>query len=148
RRGARVIAVTGADKAAQVRDLGADRLVDRGADLRAELGRDAVDVVVDIVGGPQFPALLDCLRPGGRYGSSGAIAGPVVELDLRTFYLKDLRMFGCTVLDPEVFGNLVGYIERGEIRPVIDQTYPLAEIVAAQQRFQEKRHVGKIVLTV
>ncbi|HEX4847357.1 MAG TPA: zinc-binding dehydrogenase, partial [Novosphingobium sp.] len=73
RRGARVIAVTGADKAAQVRDLGADRLVDRGADLRAELGRDAVDVVVDIVGGPQFPALLDCLRPGGRYGSSGAI---------------------------------------------------------------------------
>ena len=80
--------------------------------------------------------------------ASGAISGPVVELDLRTLYLKDLRLVGCTVLEPDVFPNLIGYIERGEIKPVIAATYPLAEIVAAQEAFLTKRHVGKIVLTL
>jgi NADPH:quinone reductase-like Zn-dependent oxidoreductase len=40
----------------------------------------------------------------------------------------------------------LGYIERAEIRPLISATYPLREIVAAQQEFLRKRHVGKIVL--
>jgi NADPH:quinone reductase-like Zn-dependent oxidoreductase len=88
------------------------------------------------------------LRPGGRYATSGAIAGPSVELDLRVLYLNDLTLFGCTVLDPEVFGNLVGHIERGEIHPVVAATFPLHDIVAAQRLFLSKQHVGKIVLTV
>jgi len=88
------------------------------------------------------------LKRGGRYGVSGAISGPVVDLDLRTLYLKDLQLIGCTVLEPEVFLTLVRIIERGEIRPLIAATYPLAEIVAAQEAFLTKRHVGKIVLTL
>lgn len=148
RRGAKVIAVAGADKADAVRSLGADKVVKRGTDLNESVGHSQVDAVVDVVGGAQFPQLLDCLKPGGRYGVSGAIAGPIVDLDLRTLYLKDLRLIGCTVLEPEVFPNLIGYIERGEITPQIDSTFALADIVAAQQRFLEKRHIGKIVLTV
>lgn len=148
RRGAQVIAVTGADKAEAVHALGADRTALRDADLIDAIGSDQVDAVVDVVGGAQFSALLECLKRTGRYGVSGAIAGPIVELDLRTLYLKDLSLFGCTVPVPEVFPNLIGYIERGEIVPVIDTTYPLEQIVAAQQRFLEKRHVGKIVLTL
>jgi NADPH:quinone reductase-like Zn-dependent oxidoreductase len=69
-----------------------------------------------------------------------------VSLDLRTLYLKDLRLLGCTVLEPQVFGNLVGYIERGEIRPVIASVHPLGAIVAAQEEFLTKQHTGKIVL--
>lgn len=148
RRDAQVIAIAGAEKAEALRELGADRVVDRGADLVREIGRDSVDAVVDVVGGPGFPDLLECLKPGGRYGASGAIAGPVVALDLRTLYLKDLRLFGCTIPDPEVFPNLIGYIERNEIVPIVDAEFPLQHIVAAQQRFAEKRHVGKIVLTI
>ena len=77
---------------------------------------------------------------------AGAIAGPVVALDLRTLYLKDLRLIGCTVLEHGIFANLIGYIERGEIKPLVAATYPLAEIVAAQTVFLTKAHVGKIVL--
>lgn len=148
RRGAEVIAVVGGEKADAVRALGADRTLPRDADLRAHLGVEHVDVVVDIVGGYGFGSLFDILKRGGRYGVSGAIAGPIVDLDLRTLYLKDLRLFGCTVLEPEVFPNLVGYIERGEIRPCVAATYPLEQIVAAQDAFLTKRHVGKIVLTL
>jgi NADPH:quinone reductase-like Zn-dependent oxidoreductase len=145
RRGAEVIAISSADKADAVRALGADHIALRDAPLD---GFGPVDAVVDVVGGAAFPALLDVLRPGGRYGVSGAIAGPMVSLDLRTLYLKDLRLIGCTVLEPEVFPNLIGIIERGEIRPVVDAVFPLAEIGAAQEAFGQKRHVGKIVLRV
>jgi NADPH:quinone reductase-like Zn-dependent oxidoreductase len=144
RRGALVTAMAGAAKHEAVRDLGAGTLLDRH-DQPAENGSD---VVIDVVGGEGFGGLLKALRPGGRYATAGAIAGPLVELDLRTLYLKDLSLLGCTVLDPEVFPNLVGYIERGEIRPVVCASFPLAEIVAAQRCFLEKNHVGKIVLTI
>ena len=78
--------------------------------------------------------------------SSGAIAGPVVALDLRDMYLKDIRLIGCTAWDAAVFPDLVSYIERGEIRPLLAATYPLARIAEAQAAFQEKRHIGKIAL--
>lgn len=147
-RGAEVVAVTGAAKADQVKSLGASTAIDRSADLRDALGADAVDVVVDLVGGPAWPRLLDVLRPRGRYAVSGAIAGPMVELDLRTLYLKDLSFFGCTVLEPDVFANLVRRIEKGDIRPLVARTYPLTDIAAAQAAFADKSFVGKIVLTV
>ena len=77
-----------------------------------------------------------------------AIAGPLVELDVRTLYLKDLSLFGCTVLDANVFANLVKRIERAEIAPLVAHTYPLEQIADAQKTFLAKKFVGKIVLTV
>ena len=147
RRGANVIGVASASKAPVVTSLGAVKILGREADFIRELGRESVDAVIDVVGGRAFPQLLQVLKRGGRYAVAGAIAGPTVELDLRTLYLKDLRLLGCTVLDPEVFGNLISYIERGEIRPVVSAIYPMSEIVAAQAEFLTKAHAGKIVLT-
>ena len=146
RRSAHVIAVVGSDKADGIRAVGADRTIDRGADLIAALGSESIDVVIDVVGGAQFETLLALLKRGGRYAVAGAIAGPLVSLDLRTLYLKDLRLIGCTVIERDVFPNLIRYIERGEIKALLAATYPLSEIVAAQAMFLEKKHVGKIVL--
>ncbi|UCH42049.1 MAG: alcohol dehydrogenase family protein [Gammaproteobacteria bacterium] len=146
RRGAEIIAVASQAKAEEVKALGADRVIDRNADLVEALGRDSVDVVVDLVAGDAWPQLLDVLRRGGRYVTAGAIAGPLVELDVRTLYLKDLTLIGCTFQEDVVFENLVGYIERGEIRPVVAQTYPLAEIARAQEDFLAKKFTGKLVL--
>jgi len=146
RRGARVTAIAQASKADAVRALGAERVIDRDADAVALLGEESVDLVVDNVAGPRFGAMLKLLRRGGRYASSGAIGGPIVSLDMRTFYLKDLTLVGCTAWDEPVFPNLVGYIERAEIRPLVAATFPLERIADAQRAFLEKRHVGKFVL--
>lgn len=146
RRGATVTAVTSASKAESVRALGADEIVDRGEDLAEALGSESVDAAVDNVAGPGFAGVLDVLRRGGRYVSSGAIAGPKVGLDMRTMYLKDLTLIGCTAWDEPVFGNLISYIEADEVRPLVAETFPLADIVAAQEAFLRKDHVGKIVL--
>lgn len=147
-RGARVVAVTSASKAEKLKALGANVTLDRDADYVSALGAGQVDVVIDLVAGPKWPSLLDVLRPGGRYAVAGAIAGPLVELDVRTLYLKDLSFFGCTVLEPEVFGNLIKRVERGDIAPLVAETYPIREIGAAQDAFAQKGHIGKIVLSL
>jgi len=146
RRGAAVTAVAGRAKTEQVRALGADRVIDRDDDIVAALGERSVDVVVDNVSGPAFGGLLDVLRRGGRYVSSGAIGGPLVTFDKRTFYLKDLTLIGCTAWDEPVFPALISYLERGEVRPLVAKTFPLERIADAQREFLEKRHVGNFVL--
>ena len=146
RRGATVTAVVGKSKMDSVAHLDIDRIVERGADLITELGESSVDVVIDNVAGDGFPPLLKLLSRGGRYASSGAIAGPMVNMDMRDFYLKDLRLIGCTAWDEPVFPNLVGYIERGEIIPLVAKTFPLEDIAIAQQEFLKKQHFGNFVL--
>lgn len=148
RRGAEVTAIAADAKAEIVRSLGASRVVPRDANLEALFGQEYFDAAVDIVGGAQFGAILNVLKRGGRYGVSGAISGPIVDLDLRTLYLKDLRLIGCTVLEPDVFANLISYIERGEVRPLVAATYDLSDIVKALEAFLTKQHVGKIVLSL
>jgi len=146
RRGARVTAIAGRAKMDAVASLGVDRVLARDADLLAELGASSVDVVIDNVAGDGFGVLMKLLARGGRYASSGAIAGPMVNLDMRDFYLKDIHMIGCTSWDEPVFPNLVKYIEAGEIIPLVAKTFPLEDIALAQQEFLKKTHVGNFVL--
>ncbi|MDX8355609.1 alcohol dehydrogenase family protein [Cognatiyoonia sp. IB215182] len=147
RRGARVIAMASDAKHKDVATFGPDKLLPRAPEnLRAALGDEKVTVVADVVGGPYWPALIDILERGGRYTCSGAIAGPMVELDLRTFYLRDLTFTGSTVITPEVMPNLIRYIERGVIKPALAATYPLDRLREAQAAFIAKTHTGNIVV--
>lgn len=146
RRGARVIALSSASKSQAVLAIGADQVFDRNADLLDVVGIESVDVVIDLVGGKNWHNLLELLKRGGRYVCSGAIAGPLVELDLRTLYLKDLSMFGSTYQADEIFESLIDYIERGEIRPLVSNTYSLRDIAIAQRDFLAKNFIGKLVL--
>ncbi|CAJ1368510.1 unnamed protein product [Effrenium voratum] len=152
RRGARVTALCGRAKLAQLEaSLGADQVLagrHGDPDWKATIAalKGTVSVVVDNVGGLAFGDVVDCLKIGGRYVTSGAIGGPLVELDLRTLYLRDLRLIGSTAWEEPVFPNLVRYVESNEIKPVVAKTYPLGQIVEAQTEFLKKTHVGKFVL--
>ena len=145
-RDATVIAQCAREKSKEVLQIGADKIVFRDSDLVAEIGSDAVDVVIDLVGGSRWTQLLDIIKPGGRYATSGAIAGPIVELDLRKLYLKDLTLFGCTFQTKDVFRNLIKYIEDNKIKPLVAKSYPLKEITQAQLDFLSKKFTGKLVL--
>lgn len=148
RRGARVIAMASEAKHPDVAELGPDLIIGRApANLRAALGAEKITVVADVVGGDNWPNLIDILERGGRYTCSGAIAGPMVTLDLRTFYLRDLTFTGSTVIPPEVTKNLIRYIEAGDIHPVLAAVYPLDALRDAQAAFIRKEHTGNIVVT-
>ena len=147
RRGARVIALASLEKHADVAALGADIVLPRpNNDLRTQLEDERISVVADIVGGATWPTLIDCLERGGRYVCSGAIAGPLVNFDLRTFYLRDLTFLGSTVIPPSVTQKLVSYIQEGGLRPNLAATFPLEELHAAQAMFIAKQHTGNIVV--
>ncbi len=146
RRGAFVTAIAGKAKLEKVQALGADQVIARDEDIVDFLGEKSVDVVVDNVAGYCFGGMLKVLKRGGRFVSSGAIAGPLVALDMRDFYLKDLTLIGCTAWDEPIFSNLISYIEKGEIKPILAKTFPLKKIVEAQREFTDKKHVGKFVL--
>lgn len=151
RRDANVVAVAGQAKLDRVAAIGADVVIARETDSVAQAVVDAVgkvDVLADVVAGPLLAPLLETVRHGGHYTCAGAIGGPMVELDMRTVYLHDLTMHGATVLPPEVFDNLVGYIERGEIKPIVARVFPLEQMAEAQSAFVKKEHVGAIVIEV
>ncbi|MDN5820873.1 MAG: alcohol dehydrogenase family protein [Brachybacterium sp.] len=149
-RGAIPYAVTSSGKEQALRDIGAEGVVLRGGDdLVDEVARLAdgpIDVVADLVGGEMFNDLLRILRPEGRYTTAGAIGGPVVQLDLRTMYLKHLELHGSSQGTRTAFRRLVGYIENGQIRPLLERTFRLSELHEAQRSFLAKRHIGKLVV--
>ena len=153
RRGAVTIAMATKDKHDQLEKLSPNAMIDRNStDLKSAvgnaIGKHSVTVVADIVGGANWKNLIDLLAQGGRYTCAGAIAGPIVELDLRTLYLRDLTFTGCTVVAPDTFGKLVDYIERDEVSPILAATYPLAQLQEAQAQFIRKQHVGNFVVTM
>ncbi len=140
-RGAGVTGQCSAGKAAVVAACGAAVL-----DRDAVPPRDRFDAVIDLVGGPGWATRLDALRPGGRYAVSGAVGGAGVTGDLRTVYLKDLTLFGCTWQAPAAFADLVAIINAGAVRPLVSRTYPLRDIAAAQADLVAGRYPGKLVL--
>jgi len=135
----------------QVAALNPDYILGRAPEDLAQTlldatGNEKVDVVADIVAGPYFANLVEQIARGGHYVTSGAIAGPIVDLDVRTLYLQDLTFHGSTVVPPQVFQDLIGYIERAEIKPIVAATYPLKDFHAGQQAFIDKVHTGNIVV--
>ena len=153
RRGATVIALASEAKHDAVKSIGADVVLSREPEnlqeeLMNSIGKNQVSVVADIVGGTRFGTHISLLERGGRYTCSGAIAGPIVDLDLRTLYLSDLTFSGSTVVPPEIFPKVVQYIESDEIRPLLAATYPLEELKSAQSAFIDKLHTGNIAVTM
>jgi NADPH:quinone reductase-like Zn-dependent oxidoreductase len=144
RRGAHITAMTGADKAEVIRSLGVDSTITRDEPM----GSDTFDAVMDVVAGPRWPDMIAALRRGGRYVTAGAIAGPIVELDVRTLYLHDLTLFGSTFQPNNILEDVIRYIELGQLRPQITQEFDLKDLRDAQSAFLDKHHVGKIVIRV
>ncbi|WP_040586856.1 zinc-binding dehydrogenase [Sciscionella marina] len=143
-RGAEVVAVTTAAKREAVLAAGATRAVSR-EDSPLTI-TDRLDAVADVVAGPLVEQFLPLLRDDGRWVIAGAVAGAVLPIDVRRLYLHNLRMIGSAMHTRAHFAKLVQEARAGSIRPLIAERFPLSEIHAAQRRFLEYRHIGKILL--
>jgi NADPH2:quinone reductase len=159
--GARVIATgRGADKAADALKLGADVSIDTKAEdfverIKAEGG---ADVILDMVGGDYTPRNLDCLKPLGRNVLIATQGGAKAEIDLMQVMRNRLILTGSTLrprgadekarLTAAVEARVWPWIEAGQIKPVVDRTFPLAEVAQAHAHLESGTHIGKVVLTV
>lgn len=150
-RGAIPYALVGPGKEQALLDLGAEAVISRGVPDLVEAVHQAtdgapIDVVADLVGGSIFNDLLRILKPEGRYTTAGAIAGPVVSLDLRTLYLKHLQLHGSSQGRRSDFQRLIRYIEEGKIKPLVGGIYRLSDFHRAQSDFMAKQFVGKLIV--
>ena len=149
-RGAVVTGLTSRSQVESVLEAGAHDTIVRdeqnGSDWLSKSAGSGFDVIADVVGGGVFEAVLPALRTGGRLVTAGAIAGPVVKLDLRLLYLRQRRLIGSTMHTPEHFRRLVELAREGAVSPHVAATYPLTEIHRAQDRFLAKDYVGRLVI--
>ena len=149
-RGARVIGIASQTKADRLINLGADAIIDRNTQSLEQAIQDtadgAVDVALDVVGGTMFMPLINALRQGGRYSTSGCISGPMVNFDLRQLVYKDLQLTGATIVPGGTMQRLVNLINKGSLRPLLAKSYPLRDLALAQEAFIAKKYVGNIVV--
>ena len=150
-RGARVIGIASQAKADSLLALGAETIIDRNAGNLEKSIRDAangsVDVALDVVGGAMFMPMINALRQGGRYSTSGCISGPMVDFDLRQLVYKDLQLTGATIVPPGTMKRIVGLIDQGLLKPLLAESFPLKDLAKAQEAFIAKKYTGNIVVT-
>ena len=154
RHGARVFATAGTDaKLARARQLGAYEVVNHATEdvpkrVREFTGGRGVDVVVEHVGTATWDTSLKCLVRGGRLVTCGATTGHEAQIDLRVLFGRQLSLLGSYMGRKGELLRAAPFFFAGELRPVVDRTYPLAEAAEAQRCLESRQQFGKIVLVV
>jgi NADPH2:quinone reductase len=156
----RVIATASSEeKRALALELGADAAVDVGEEDLAEALREAnggkrVDVVFEMAGGPVFDASLDALAPFGRLVTYGIASRERNEVSSGRLLRKSQAVVGFWLAHcfqrPEMVGpplrELFERAARGELRPIMGETYPMSEARRAHEDLQARRTQGKLLL--
>lgn len=148
----RVLATAGGEeKCAKARELGAAHVIDHyGEDISAEVkkitGKRGVDVVVEHVGMATWPKSIESLAAGGRLVTCGATTGYDAAIDLRYLFSKQWSVLGSFMGTMGELHQVLKFVFRGQLKPVIDRAYPLAEIRAAHERLENKEQFGKVVV--
>jgi len=153
-RGARVIATAGSEeKRERARALGADEVVDYTREdwpkeVRRLTGRQGVDVVFEHTGAETWPGSVLSLKRDGRLVTCGATSGYDARTDLRQVFYRHLNLLGSFMGSKAELLDAMKFVERGQIRAVIDRTLPLAEARRAHELMQDRAQFGKLVLEV
>jgi NADPH:quinone reductase-like Zn-dependent oxidoreductase len=148
----RVIATAGGDaKLAKAKELGADHVIDHYAqDISAEVkritGKRGVDVVFEHVGQATWQKSLESLTAGGRLVTCGATTGYEARVDLKHLFARQLSLLGSFMGSMGELHEVLKFVFRGQVRPVIDRVFPLAEIRAAHEYLERKEQFGKVVV--
>jgi NADPH:quinone reductase-like Zn-dependent oxidoreductase len=148
----RVIATAGGEeKMARARELGAEFTIDHYAqDISAEVkritGKRGVDVVVEHVGSATWAKSLESLATAGRVVTCGATTGYDARVDLRYLFSKQWSLLGSFMGTMGELHQVLKFVFRKQLKPVVDRVYPLSEIRAAHERLERKEQFGKIIV--
>jgi NADPH:quinone reductase-like Zn-dependent oxidoreductase len=148
----RVIATAGGEaKMAKARELGADHVIDHyqqdiAAEVKKLTARRGVDVVFEHVGTATWQKSFESLAPAGRLVTCGATTGFDAKLDLRFLFSRQYSLLGSFMGTMGELHQVLKFVFRQQLKPVIDRVYPLAEIRSAHERLENKEQFGKVIL--
>jgi NADPH:quinone reductase-like Zn-dependent oxidoreductase len=150
--GTHIIVTSSSDeKLEKAKTLGAEHGINyKNADFAREVrrltGKRGVDVVVDCVGGDSWIKSLASLAKGGRLVTCGATAGAHPPTDIQRIFWNNLRIFGSTLGDRAEFTEVLNFMAASCTPPVIDRVFSLRDAATAQNRLEQGKQFGKIVL--
>ena len=141
------------EKLQKAKALGADVLVNYNVMPWSKAiweltGRRGVDVIVDHVGAATFKDSVRTLRKGGRVVVSGATTGPILELDARYLFWRQLSVLGSTMANQREFEEVMKLVFMGRLTPIVDRVFPLDQARAAHEYLGRGEQFGKVVLAV
>lgn len=152
--GARVIATASTDaKLAKCKELGAEVVVNYlkedfvKATRKATAGTGA-EIVFEHVGGETFEKSVKATRNGGCIVTCGATSGPKPTIDLRHVFFRQLSVLGSTMGSKSALLRVLEFVEKGQLKPVVDRTLPLSQVGEAHQLLENRGAIGKVVLSV
>lgn len=128
--------------------LGADAAVDSAGDWNEQMNGEKVDIVIDSVGSATFQKSLNQLKPGGTFVVFGSSTEDEVTLNLRSFFYGQYNLLGSTMGSTEEFVEMLSFVEKNNIKPVIDKIFPLTEALDALRRLEAAEQFGKIALNI
>lgn len=148
-----IVTADSAAKIAKAKALGAAHGIDEQTqdfppEVRRLTAKRGVDVVVDCIGGENWPKSFAALARGGRLVTCGASAGAQPATDLRRIFWHHLKVFGSSLGSRDELRQVLNFLESTGTKPVIDKVFPLAQSAMAQQRLAAGQHFGKIVLHI
>ena len=110
---------------------------------------EGVDHVVEVGGGETFNESIRAVKLGGHIALIGVLSGPAAnELVLPRIFLKQVRTSGIAMANHQSQKAMVEYLENSEIKPVISDTFDLAELAGAFQHQIDNKHFGKISISI
>ncbi len=150
--GARVFTTVGNDeKIKRAKSLGADEVInyqkkDFSLEVKHLTQNRGVDVVFEHIGPATFQKSLASLAKKGRLVTCGVTSGPVVNLDIRFMFVRQLSIFGSYMGSTSELRKVIRLLESKKLRPVVDKVFGLQQAREAQARMLERQNFGKIVL--
>ena len=152
--GATVFATVGSEeKLKKAKALGANWAInysrrDFSDEIRRLTEGRGVDVVLEHIGPATWRGSMKCLAKGGRLVTCGATTGPIVELDLRFFFTRELSVLGCYMGSRRELDQVLSLVSDGRLKPIVDTAFPLKEAARAQATMESRNFFGKLVLKV
>lgn len=149
---ATVIATAGDERKAQkARELGADYVINHyqqkiGDETRKITNKAGVDIVIEHVGVATWNESVKALKPGGTLVTCGATTGYEAQIDLRFLFSRQSALLGSYMGTLGELHEVMKHVFSGKVKPVVDRTFPLAEVRAAHEYLESSQMFGKVVL--
>ncbi|MFD3274281.1 zinc-binding dehydrogenase [Paenibacillus dendritiformis] len=129
-------------------ELGAHQAFDSQCEWKDEIGGEAADLILDSIGPATFGQYFEVIKPNGRIVTFGASSGDRMEIPVRAIFFPQISIIGTSMGSRQEFEDMLKFMERHSIRPVVDRVYPLQDTVQAFERMRQAEQFGNIGLTI